>query len=536
MPLAPTDLADLHKKLGRAIALLEAKRPDYVKGREFYDGTRAEVSASALVEKLIGKSAASFPVSFAHIPVDVVCDKVTFSSITAADATADEALTKVADANDLEDELDDWVLKAGYFGDYYVIVDPTEEEVTGTAAVITADGIRWVGSSPLTTIVAYDGGDERSPLFGAKVWQDGKTYRALLYFDDATVRLVTEEGAKLEAERFELDYEEKPEEAYILHPGGRMLIKHLAVGSKPYGTPLHKKAWGPQDAITKVSAINLNNVDAIGLPSRYALLDAAAELDDDIDADFGDDGPGEGDATRPPSVGSRLKALAGTIATLPGVKSVGTFDNSPSNEFLVNLEFYLRAMAVATGIPLFEFDLKGDQPSGESRRRAEARANRTAKKLARSVAAFLKELGDTTLGLLGMATEVSAAFRPVETATDQEGITLVASKIKAGVPVRQALLEAGYGDEQVEEWYPTGTPAVTPDLVALLATALAALGNAKTLGVITDVELRDMLPTILTAARNEGGVVGAPAPAIDAAAVADLKAALLPPAAPSVAA
>jgi hypothetical protein len=45
-----------------------------------------------------------------------------------------------------------------------------------------------------------------------------------------------------------------------------------------------------------------------------------------------------------------------------------------------------------------------------------------------------------------------------------------------------------------------------------LADALGKLGNAKTLGVITDDELRAMLPEILTAARNEGPTVPAADP------------------------
>ena len=106
MAQAFTDFGELRKDLGRALKLLETKAPDYIKAREFYDGTRAEVSASKLVSKIIEKSAADMPVSFAHIPVDVVCEKVIFSGITAKDASADKLLTTVIDNNDLEDEVD----------------------------------------------------------------------------------------------------------------------------------------------------------------------------------------------------------------------------------------------------------------------------------------------------------------------------------------------------------------------------------------------------------------------------------------------
>ncbi|MFM9653852.1 hypothetical protein ACKI1S_48680, partial [Streptomyces galilaeus] len=78
-----------------------------------------------------------------------------------------------------------------------------------------------------------------------------------------------------DADLFELDYsaDGEPEDAYLEHDGGKMLLAHLAIGGKPYGVPVHRKAYGPQDAITKISANNLVNVEAQGLPSRWALVD-----------------------------------------------------------------------------------------------------------------------------------------------------------------------------------------------------------------------------------------------------------------------
>jgi hypothetical protein len=173
-------------------------------------------------------------------------------------------------------------------------------------------------------------------------------------------------------------------------------------------------------------------------------------------------------------------------------------------------------MAVATGIALFEFDLTGDQPSGESRRRAEGRANRQAAKIKRQAEAFFRDIADTVLALAGIAGKVAVTFNPSETSTDKDGLELVSAKVKAGVPLRKALLEAGYSDELVNEWYPDGEPAVSPELLTVLADALGKLGSAKTLGVITDDEVRAMLPDILTAARNEGPDVAQSAAALPA--------------------
>jgi hypothetical protein len=206
---------------------------------------------------------------------------------------------------------------------------------------------------------------------------------------------------------------------------------------------------------------------------------------------------------------SRVRAVPGAISLLRGVKQVGTFDPGEADPFLKNLDWYVRGMAVACGIALFEFDLNGEQPSGESRRRAEGRANRTAAKIKRQAEAFFRDIADTILALAGISGRVAVTFNPSETSTDKDGLELVSLKVKAGVPLRQALREAGYADELVREWYPDGAPAISPEVLTSLADALGKLGNAKTLGVITDDELRAMLPEILTAARNEGPAVPA---------------------------
>lgn len=516
MANAPEDLRDYRGDLERALKIIDERAPEYLRGKEYYDGTRAEVSASPTVRALIQKNAEAAPISLAHIPVDVIADKIELASLSAKESDAAKVLEIIADANDLDDEADDWVRKAGYFGDYYVVTDPQLEDAEGR---VDPAGIKWVPASPLTSVVVYDRKDGRTRMFGVRRWEGArKRWHALVYYDDATIKLVTPEGmtAGARSQDFMLDLDDEGNEGSerISHEGGRMLIGHLAIDSKPYGKPLHTKAYGPQDAITKISATNLNNVDGQGFASRWALADPLAEIDDDIDDDFGDEGPGalpadEDGLTTATTGTSRVRSIPGAIALLRGIKQVGQFDVTDSENFLKNLDWYVRVMAVACGIALFEFDLKGDQPSGESRRRAEGRSNKHARKVQRAAGAFLRELGDTALGLLGIKATVAAIFNPLETSTDKDGLELVSLKVKAGVPVAQALLEAGYTDEQVSQWYPDGVPHVTPELLTVLASALAALGNAKTLGVITEAELADMLPTILTGARGEGPVLDA---------------------------
>jgi hypothetical protein len=510
---APETLRELQRDLKKALRLMESKAEDYAEARDYYDGTHAEVSASKVVRKMLKESAQSMPVSLAHIPVDAVIEKVNYSGLTATEAQPAAVLAEVADANDLEGEIDEWLTKAGYFGDYYVVVDPSTETEDGEP---TSDGIRWVGTSPLSSIVVYDKRDERLARYGVKVWRDDDAH-ALLYYDDCTVALVAPKSSTMNADMFELDIADGADEgdAYVFHDGGAMLIRHLAIGGRPYGVPLHQKAWGPQDAITKISAINLSNVDGQGFASRWALLDPAAEIDDDIDDDFGTDAPGTSadradGLTRATTGESRIRTVPGAISLLRGVKQVGQFSETNSDDFLKNLDWYVRVMAVATGVALFEFDLTGQQPSGESRRRAESRSIRKAERIKRTAGEFLKNLGDVTLGVLGLTGTVTASFKPSEMATDKEGLELVSAKVSAGVPLRVALVEAGYTSELVDDWYPSDAPALSPELLTALAGALQQLGSAKTLGVLTDADLVAMLPELISSARDEGPIVDAP--------------------------
>lgn len=521
MANAPEDLQSTQRDLSRAFGLIDDQREKHTVGKEMYDGTRQEVAASRAIRDLIQRNDGDkHTLSIAHVPVDALFDRVELQGVTAEDTAANDVLTAVQDANELEDEYDDWHRKAGYFGDYYVIVDPAAIVLAEDGARVAPEDIDVVGKSPLDTIMVYDAKTKREALYGATRWRDGDEWHAILFYDDRSVFLTADAGANADAPNADqwtweveqdpdnpLDPEALIETARPAHPGGRKLIVHIAIDSKPYGTPVHIKAYGPQESITKINAINLVNVDGQGLGARWALEDPGKEIDDDIDDDFGTNGPStvKADGDGQNAVARRaVRSVPGQIALLKGIKQVGQFEAAQSTEFTGNLEWYIRITAVITGTPLFEFDLSGEQPSGESRRRAEVRINKHARKVQRALGRAHEQVADIVLGLAGLESAVSATFLPVETSTDKEGFELIAQKIKTGVPIDQAFREAGYTDEQVDEWFPDGDPNVNYDTLVAIAGALQQLGQAKALTVITDEEIRGLLPNIITTARGEG--------------------------------
>lgn len=528
---APDTLDAVLDDLGRGLKLIADKADGYELARKMYEGTADEVVASPSLYRRLKANAEAHRLSFAHIPVDALVDKLHLSGIT-ADGSAGDRLATLFDELDFDDEADDWHVKACYFGDYYVIVDPREETEDGEAVSVSV-----AGSSPLSTVMVYSSRDERSPLYGVKRWAEGtgvkRRWHAAVFYDDATVLLVTPEGqgeaapTKPDAFLPNLDESGEAGSERVPHEGGRKLLVHYAVDGKPYGKPLHRKAFGAQDALTKINATNLAAVEAQGFPVRYALADPEAAIDDDLDADFGTDGPGtapaDGDGMTGATRGSRIKSEAGTLAILRGIKSVGEFREATPDGALKNLEWYVRAMAVITKTPLYEFDLGGEQPSGESRRRAERPLLKRAERVARAIGNAHKTLADTLLAVSGIAPDeanVSVKWAPLDSSLDADGFELVALKIKAGVPLRDALIEAGYDAQTVEGWgYTKDAPGFSLEAVALIADALTKLGTAETLGAVTKAEAAALLPSVLTAATSEGPAVDADEP--DAAIVDD---------------
>ena len=510
---APEGLDDARRDLGRAIKVLHGRAALYTSARDYQEGVVNEVVLSPTLRTLIAKAGGQLkPPSFVHIVCDALGDRIELAGVTAAGAQG-EALKDMLEGLDFTAEADEWEHKACYFGDYYVVIDPLEVDDEGR--VLQAS---LIGRSPLTAVAVYSMNDPRTPSFLAQVWQEGdgaqRVWRAILYYDDFTLMLSTTPGqgggsGKTVAHYLpDLADSDDAESWRIRNPADAPLMVHYRIGGRPYGVPQHKKGWAHQDAITKIAAVDLAATEAQGFPSRYALLDPMAESDDDIDSDFGDDGPDTPAAARdglttPTTGSSNLKDLPGTIKMLAGVKSVTQLDAADSDPMLKKLDWWVRAMATATGVPFFEFDMGGDQPSGESRRRASTRIINRAKKAQRALGASHLRLIDTLLGAYGIeGADVKVAWLPAEVANDAEGMELVKSKTSNGVPLKDALVEAGYLPETVDEWL-ASTPYSLSE-VETIAASLGELAKAETLGAILPEETRALLPAVLTGARGEG--------------------------------
>lgn len=525
MAKAPSDDNDaLKSDLGRALGELIDKAPEYQKRQERYDGLQGEVIAhpdlKALLEKYAGDN---FRLSIAAVPADVIADRVDLQALTANDDTIDKALaTLLWEPNELDDDADDFHLKAAYLGDYYAIAwpQPTEDDDDGSGAG-AGSVIELHGKHPTVARILYSRENARDVDFGIFRWQVGKEkWRVNTYYDDVVVQWRAEASDGTKAEQYELLLDDEGDPDLIDNPYGFPMF-HWRVDSKPYGRPVNLKAYGPQDAITKLVATHMATVDYQGFPQRYALLDPSREEGDDIADDFNEHGTINDDRVDTTQQ-SKLKSKPGSAWLLEGVKAAGQFDPADPKTLLDPVDFYARKAAALCRVPVryFGIDDQGNDPSGESRRREDAPLTKHAKKVAGSFGRTWQQVGAFALKVWGIGDGkvVRATWAPAELATDKEGMELVALKVKQGVPPRQALIEAGYPSKEVDKWLPEGTgddPVQwSAELAVFLAPALQAFGQAVTLGAISADQAAAVLQRLLPP-RAEGSTE--PQPALPAA-------------------
>lgn len=513
--------------LSRGLKELAASREAYESADGYYTGKVSEYFANKSIERsLAGDGKTKFRLPFAAKAVDIPVDllRVTAVSVDGSDGMSEALRSRVWDYNDLDSDILDVYRNAAKFGDYYVTIWPEDreddgDETDGEDALDEGevrDYVEVFMNSPLNMRAIYSRENSRRILFFVKVWEADETdaagmarWRVNVYYRDRVEQYISKKGAKERPQSGEDfvpypdDIEVGPDEddpSIIANEWGSFPCFHFRQGSKPYGTPLHARAFGAQDAITKLNTTHLSTVDYIGYPQRYAILDADAEgeADDDF-VEFETSGPNAVDPTSPVEVTrkrSKLRSGPGETWWLEGVKSVGQFDTAGAEPFIEPIKFQTRAMALLTDLPASEFDLDGggEVPSGESRRQARAGLRSKVETLISSYKPTTEAMLSLALAMLGFpGASVTITFAPLDAMTGKDDWETIETKTKNGVPLRQALAEAGYSEEQIEEWHPSDAPAVSIAQASAIFAAIASAGQAVTLGAATTEDIRAML-------------------------------------------
>lgn len=476
-------LADLE----RGLKCLGDAEDSYAEAEGYYEGTNPEQYASYKLRRALRAYEAKFRLRLARVPVDAVANRLEIASIVVnklddSDAEGpvkdktdpqDKRLTQilqdaVRDANDMEVEEPEVMLKASEFGDSFLIVDFDEEE--------QAVSLYW--NSPYECRVIYDQ-TGRYKLFAIKVWTDQDPdlldraipmLRATLFYADAIEEYRTyagDDGTEIQHwfpygagspyydDQGIMLVDEETQEA-ILDEGiypfdfGQVPVFHFRNG-KPYGRPEHAAAYGPQDMIDKLVITQMATIDFQGFPQRYALQDPNAQSDDGKDWSADED---EGDVTVSEPE-NKLKAGPGEMWWIDGARAAGQFDVADADAFLKPLTKYVRAMSTVTETPLHLFDDQGQPPTGESRRTAEGGQTRKIRRRQRQYGTAWREVYAYCLALLTgedfyeLKERIEISWVPAESIDAAEQWELAGKKKAVGLPMGLILEEGGYGPDAI---------------------------------------------------------------------------------------
>ena len=463
----------------RGLAEIDESHARYETAHAYYTGCVDEVWANSHMARILRRSGERYRVNFAKTVVNVVADRLEIAAVTVpGDETATKALQeRVWDANDMLLETPEAIRLACVYGDYYMLVWPSD---------VDGDVDIWF-NAPTTTRVIYEVENPRRKAYAIKRWQADKRVRVNLYYADRIEKWVTAvDGQDGSADTHWTEYLEDGQAWPLPNPYGEVPVFHLRTGGQ-YGTPEHFDAYGPQNALTKIVATMVNTTDNAGFPVRYFLTEPGAMLDGD--ANMRPRWDDEADATEANRDLVNLAAGSGNILTLAGMRAAGQFDPADPKHFLDPSDWMVRALAQVTGTPMHYFDPSGDVPSGESLRTADAPLVKKVRYRQQRFGATYAEALAFALKILGFGErKVDVRWTPATATDDLDSWTTAKAKIDAGVPVRQTLLEQGYTAEQVDGWITaTGEEnlAQRVALYASLARGTKDMGAAVSLNAIT---------------------------------------------------
>lgn len=446
---------------------LRIHRPDYDTAQDYYYGTVEERFVSMVMARLLRDSGSDFRVNLAKRPVDAVLDRLEIGAITSPKSTITKIINeKLWMPNQLDIEAHDVHWAAETYGDAYIFVwgsggsemlegsEYDDETVYGMETDDSA-GVDIFYNSPLTVRVFYDEENPRKKKFAIKCWEQDGCIRVNLYYRDRVERYKSKPLNEITGDD-RVDYEiyndgASEEDGIIPNPYGEIPFFHFRT-ARPYGRPEHADAYGPQNALTKLITNMMATSDFAAFPQRYATTAMGASPGDDDDFDTGIDST---ESQSPEQMFSQLVSGPGRVWLLRNIDKIGQFPAADVENFLKPIQKFVHMMSATTATPMPYFDPSREIPSGEAQRALEAPLIKKINARQRSFAATWREAFtfalEKVLGL-GDNIEITIRWAATQLINDLTGWQAIAEKQRSGVPTRQALIEAGYTEAEVDSW------------------------------------------------------------------------------------
>lgn len=513
---APDDLMQGLKELSEAVD------DKYQVAADFYEGNYGDVFASPRVRRLLAKMGTDEVEDFqyAAIPVDSIAKRLKILAVSAVRPDREqegESREQTEDTDEQVQEVIDGLIKdnklrqewhglhhgASEYGDYYLHVWPVADE---GGQVLT---VEMLAKDPMRVMVLYDQENPLEKRLAIESWEievDGQTRKRVnLWYADRVERWITVERkagkSPDEWEHYAAADDQTGEGWQIDYPAGldEVPFFHFRT-SHPYGDPEHKRAFGPQRMINKLVSAHAASIDFQVFPQRYMLMDPAMadRMSNLVDPDFPED---EDDDPESPDGTSQFSSDPSAIWRI-WAKAVGEFPPASPQFFLEPIDRYVRSMSELTGIPLFRFGI-GGTPSGEALRVEKSQETETVLDRQEAYEAVHEAAFSLALRLLGYPeVQVRITWKPVTTIDDAAGWQMVQQKTAAGVPIRQALIEAGYLEEEVDDWLDEPGSAVMLQRMALMSqigTFIQAASAGVATGVVSSEMVRQVVDMVLGA-------------------------------------
>lgn len=457
--------------------------PHYKRAEAYYEGTVKEKFLNKAVQALLTGSDTDFRVNLAGRVVDAVLDRMEVAAVTAEptdddeededeevnstdsasgeedsdedemseeEKELDEAISKIWRDNEMDIEAPEVHQKMLEYGDAYLFVGLNDEE---------DNRVDLFFNSPLNVRILYQEENPRKKRLAIKRWETGskknKRIRLNLYYAEGTYKFISKGSSdRAGASDFQVYTDDSTDEmGYVVNDTGEIPFFHFRT-ARPYGRPEHKKAYGAQDALTKLITNMMSTSDFAAFPQRWALQESGTTTDDDLDWDAGN--PDAMDAKNPSDLQSQLISGPGRIWPLRNMKAVGQFTAADVEQFLKPIHTFTGLMAAVTATPVSYFlvtlGASATPASGESQRKGESPFLSKVNNRQLSAEASWQDSLGYGLKLIGKEAEVKVRWAPSQVVSGESGWKAVQEQQKAGVPVRQTLLEAGYTEAEVSSW------------------------------------------------------------------------------------
>lgn len=486
--------------LEEALEEFQEALPGYMRAEAYYEGTVKEKFLNKAIQQLLTGSDTDFRVNLAGRVVDAVLDRMEVAAVTAEpvdeepdeddevedpeennnevrdnstpagsaslgvvqpeepeepemsdeEKALDEAISKIWRDNEMDIEAPEVHQKMLTYGDSYLFVGLNDEE---------DNRVDLFFNSPLNVRILYQEENPRKKRLAIKRWEIGsksnKRIRLNLYYLDGTYKFISKGPTdRSGAADFQVFTDETTDEkGYVVNDTGEIPFFHFRT-ARPYGRPEHKKAYGAQDALTKLITNMMSTADFSAFPQRWALQETGTTTDDDLDWDEGSSTTA--DTKDPSDLQSQLISGPGRIWPLRNMKAVGQFDAADVEQFLKPINTFTGLMAAVTATPVSYFlvtlGATATPASGESQRKGESPFLSKVNARQLSAESSWQDALGYGLRLVSMEAEVKVRWAPSQVVSGLDGWKAVQEQQKAGVPTRQTLLEAGYTEAEVTSW------------------------------------------------------------------------------------